>query len=135
MHYDQDNRSCLIHDMFIAFWFEISAMKTLFLWMYSWQCLIMLVDFNYRMWGIGMVMPLWLWRICKTMYVALDALMETLGILWKVNWLGMVAMLCLLACHEAKVNAWTSMLLIFKLMLPTCQIFQGSFHNIVKRKF
>jgi hypothetical protein len=82
----------------------------------------MFVDFNYRMWGIGMVMPLWLWNICKTMYVALDALMETLGILWKVNWLGMVAMLCLLACHEAKVNAWTSMLLIFKLVLPTCHI-------------
>jgi hypothetical protein len=115
---------------FIAFWFEISANKTLFLDVF----LRMLVDFNYRMWGIGMVMPLWLWHICKTMCVALDAPMETLGILWKVNWLGMVAMLCLLACHEAKVNAWTSMLLIFKLVLPTCHIFQRSFHNIVKRK-
>jgi hypothetical protein len=43
----------------------------------------------------------------------------------------MVAMLCLLACCEAKVNAWTSMLLIFKLVLPTCQIFPGSFHLAV----
>jgi hypothetical protein len=68
------------------------------------------------------------------MYVALRA-METLGILWKANWPSMAAMLCLLACHEAKVNAWTSMLLIFKPMLPTCQIFPRSFQNIVKTKF
>jgi hypothetical protein len=123
---------------FIAFWFEISVMKTLFLWMYflkmlnnaccisiakcgalDWLCHFGCDTFA-RLWSCKVLSFIVSIYIVMTLYVAPWTPMEILDILWKSNWLGMVAMLCLLAYHEAKVNARISMLLIIKLLLPTC---------------
>jgi hypothetical protein len=154
MHYDQNNK-CLIHNMFYSlliwnkcnenlFFLDVSlrmfnnacCISTIGCGALDWWCHFGCDTFS-RLWSCKALLMFFIMSIYKAMmmYVALEALMETLGILWKGNWLGMETMLCLLACHEAKVNAWTSMLLIFKLVLPTCYIFSRSFHNIVKRKF
>jgi hypothetical protein len=115
---------------FIAFWFEISAMKTLFLWMYPWECLnnaccISIIgcgaldwlchfgcDTFPRLWSCKVLFSIVSVYMAMLLYVTPWTLMETLGILWKANSLGMASMLCLLAYHEAKVSAWLSMLLI-----------------------
>jgi len=124
---------------FIAFWFEVNAMNLFFCvdvllrtlnnvcctsnircgaldwwWHFGYETLVKLWSYKVSFF------VMYVYKAMTLYYVSQGALMETLGILWKANWLGMATMLCLLACHEVKVSAWTSMLLIVKPVLPTC---------------
>jgi hypothetical protein len=67
MHYDQNNR-CLIYSMFysLLIWDQCNE-NPFFVDVFLENVEQCLLYFNCKMWGIGLIMPLWLWHICKAL--------------------------------------------------------------------